>query len=108
MKRVMWSVDPVTGNRFRASTNTGFQPLFQEEVDADPLRAAILERFANRVFTFDEAVAFTWLETPYLDKHLRKLVLKPLEQEGLLESVDPKPKRRRFTYPPGTKLRIVP
>ena len=47
------------------------------------------------------------METPYLPKHLKKPILKPLEENDKLEIVRAKSGRRRGTYPAGTILRFV-
>ena len=107
MKEMMWKVDPLAGARLRASTTREQQPLFQADVDARPLEEGLRSKFGDRVFSFEEAELYTWTETPYLPTHLRKLVLKPLEQSDRLEIVKAKPKRRRYTYPEGTRMRIT-
>jgi hypothetical protein len=109
MKEAMWSVDPQGGQRFQDSTDPG-QLILLEEADLDtlPLRHALRRKFGTEPFTVEQAEEFTLEETAYLPTHLRTRTLKPAEQAGELEPVDPPPDRRRFTYPKGkTMLRFT-
>jgi three-Cys-motif partner protein len=103
MKRAMWRLDPVAGAKFADSTG-GQLTLFDQSPDLSPLRAAIEENFRHREFTIEEAERFTLLETPYHPKmHLKKGVLKSLEEEGILHA---RHRTKARTYPPRTVLRL--
>jgi three-Cys-motif partner protein len=107
MKERMWDVDPVRGRRFKDSTSAQAIVLFEPEPDLDPLRDALRARFGESPFTIDDAERFALIETPYLPRHLKKPIFKPLEAEGKLEVVKAKERRRRGTFPSGTVLRFV-
>jgi three-Cys-motif partner protein len=107
MKELMWDVDPLEGRRFRDSTDVQDTVLFEREPDLDQLRKALRKRFGKESFSIDDAEHFTLVETPYLPKHLKKPILKPLEEDDKLEIVRAKSGRRRGTYPAGTTLRFV-
>src|SRR5690606_29674209 len=106
MKEAMWKLDPVDGQTFRDSTLVGQLVLFSVEVDTAPLFRALKERFGTSPFTIEQALDFTLCETPYLPSHLKQRTLAPAERRGELEPVNPKPKRRARTYPPGTRIRF--
>ena len=106
MKQSMWSIDPVEGQRYKDTTSSGMQPLFEQTVDTTPLRDALIEHFGDRTFTIEEADEFTLIDTAYIPSHLRKRTLKPLEKADKLEIVSAKERRKRFTYPAGTKVRF--
>lgn len=108
MKESMWRLDPVEGQRFADSTSPGQQTLFQPEPDLSRLRDAMIARFGDEPFSIDDAERFTVLETPYLRTHVKTRTLKPLETAGRLAIVAAKDRRRRGTYPPGTRMRFVP
>jgi three-Cys-motif partner protein len=108
MKEAMWSIDPVAGQRYRDSTEQGMEPLFQPEPDLDPLRQALRDRFDTKPFSIEEALDFVLVETPYLPQHVKKPILKPLEAADELKVVGAKPKRKKGTYPEGTRLRFTP
>lgn len=106
MKEAMWSIDPIAGQKYFDSTSPGQETLFQEKPDLAPLRDALLSQFGDRAFAIEDALDFTLVETPYLPQHVKKPILKPLETNDKLEIVSAKPKRRRGTFPEGTRLRF--
>jgi three-Cys-motif partner protein len=107
MKEVMWSIDPVAGQQYLDSTALGQEPLFQPEPDLEPLRRQLRDHFGTRPFTIEDALDFTLVDTPYLPQHVKKPILKPLENDGDVRIVAAKPKRMKGTYPPGTRLRFT-
>jgi hypothetical protein len=106
MKETMWALDPVKGQAFRDSTGKQWT-LFEEEPDLTPLTAALIKEFGSEPFSIEDAERFTLAETPYIPKHLRKPILKPMEEAGKLEFVSGKPNRRARTYPEGTVVRFT-
>jgi three-Cys-motif partner protein len=104
MKEAMWSLDPITGQRFADSTATDQLVLFQDTVDVSPLETALRDRFGTRIFTIENAEHFTLLETAYTPSHLRKPILIPAESEGRLDVLSPR--KRVRTYPAGTRMRF--
>jgi three-Cys-motif partner protein len=107
MKQVMWAVDPIEGKKFKDSTMRNAAVLFEPEPDLEPLRKALRKQFGKEPFAIEEAEHFTLVETPYLPKHVKKPILKPLESDDELEIVKAKAGRRRGTYPEGTVVRFV-
>jgi len=110
VKTAMWQVDPIGGTSYVATTESGQEVLFTPEtsVDTNPLLHDLRQRFGTGPFTIKDAEEFTLLHTPFRhDGHLKKATLAPAEQNGQVEAVDPKPGRRRCTYPSGTQLRFT-
>lgn len=105
MKEAMWDIDPVGGQRYKDTTSSGMQPLFEEEVDTDPLRDAMIEHFGEEPFTIEEACEFTLVETPYIPSHVKKRTLKPLELADKLEVLTKR--NRKGTYPEATRMRFT-
>jgi len=105
MKEAMWSLDPITGQRFADSTTTDQLVLFQDIVDVKPLEAAIRHHFGTRPFAIEDVERFTLLDTAYIPAHLRKPILIPAEMDGRLKVVTPR--KRARTYPAGTRMRFV-
>jgi three-Cys-motif partner protein len=104
MKESMWSIDPVEGQRYKDTTTSGMQPLFQQEVNTTPLSLAMIAHFGKKPFTIEEACDFTLVETPYIPSHVKKRTLKPVEQADKLVVLTER--KKRFTYPDGTRMRF--
>jgi len=104
MKESMWSIDPVEGQRYKDTTSSGMQPLFEQEVDPTPLRQAMIDHFGDRAFTIEEANDFAVVETPYIPSHVKRRTLKPLEETGKLEVLTER--KRKGTYPEKTRMRF--
>jgi three-Cys-motif partner protein len=104
MKEVMWRVDPREGKRFKDSTKKSAMVLFEEEPDLAPLEHQLRKKYATKPFTIDEAARFALVDTPFLPKHV-KHVLKPLENDGKIKILSER--KRRRTYPDGTRLRFA-
>lgn len=86
-KNAMWSVDPVAGTSYTATTESGQEVLFSpgDMVDTGPLLAELRSRFGTEWFTIDQADRCTLVDTPFRKAHLRRLTLQPAEREGKLE-----------------------
>jgi three-Cys-motif partner protein len=86
-KNAMWSVDPVAGTTYTATTESGQEVLFDpdETVETAPLLAELRWRFGTEWFSIDEADQCTVVDTPFRKAHLRRLTLQPAEQAGKLE-----------------------
>lgn len=104
MKQAMWKVDPTGAYEF-ADVLAGQEVLFGPEVNAAPLRAALMQRFAGRIVDIDKVRTFTIAETPYHSSHLKRLTLKPMEDEGLIRGHN---RSRKGTYPEGTRIEFIP
>jgi three-Cys-motif partner protein len=105
MKEAMWKIDPIAGSQYRDSTRSDQLVLLEPEPDTEPLLDALRDHFGDRPFTIEDAEHFALVETPYLPKHLREPILKPLEKADQLEVVS-SPRKRRWTYPGGTIMRF--
>ncbi len=106
MKQAIWRLDPLGDFRFVGSrTGTLFDSITQ--FDTRPLHAILKKRFGSDAWTtIDDIEAFVGSsETDYHTGQLKKPLLRPLEDTGLLE-VDPTSRNRRGTYPSGTRLRF--
>ncbi|MGU3643880.1 three-Cys-motif partner protein TcmP [Microbacterium sp. C23T] len=98
MKSVMWKVDPMGGNRF-SDVLAGQTVLFQSDVDTEPLKHALLERFRGQTVGIHEVWSYVVGETPYVSGHLKLKTLKPMQQAGLVSSPNQK---RAGQFPEGT------
>jgi three-Cys-motif partner protein len=104
MKSAMWRIDPQEGRRFRDSTSSDQLVLLEPEPDLGPLATAISSRFGGDAFTIEELERFALVDTPFLPTHVRS-VLRPLEESDRLEVLSER--KRRRTYPSGTRMRLV-
>lgn len=105
MKEAMWSLDPLSGQSFRDSTNGDQLVLFKTRPDTRSLEADLHAKFGDREFTIDEAERFTNLETAFKKTHLREPILVPAERDGRLEVLTDRHRKR--SYPGGTRMRFV-
>jgi three-Cys-motif partner protein len=106
MKQSMWSIDPVKGQRYKDTTESGMQPLFAEDVDTTPLRDALIGHFGTKTFSIEEALDYTLTDTPFIPSHVKKRTLKPLERDDKLKVLSKR--KSRLTYPDGTRMRFIP
>jgi len=90
-KDAMWSVDPVAGTSYTATTESGQEVLFSpgDMVDTAPLLAELHSQFGGEWFTIDQADRCTLVDTPFRKAHLRRLTLQPAERVGNLEVLRP-------------------
>lgn len=74
-KDAMWTVDPVSGTGFSATTPSGQDVLFADEVDTTPLLAVFRDEFGDgRWFTYQEAERVA-LKTPFRQGQINKATL---------------------------------
>lgn len=108
MKDAMWTVDPVSGTAF-SDRYAGQGSLFVgQSVIVGALRSALMSRFTGQTVTIETLERFTLLETDYHPKkHLKKLTLKPMIDEGVIAVVDTKAGYRRGTFPAGTRIKFT-
>ncbi|SCX48923.1 three-Cys-motif partner protein [Klenkia marina] len=101
MKDVMWKVAPNGDFVFSDYLNDKLV-LFTPDPDIAPLRQAILDHFGGlRGVTIEQVMEFVVVETPFIEAHVKKPTLKPMQLDGLFTS----PNQGRFgTYPSGTIL----
>lgn len=104
MKDAMWKVDPSGSFRF-SDRHAGTTSLFDGKPDVRPLRAALLEGLAGQEVSVGRVEEFVLEETIYGASHYNRLVLAPLEREGVIEVVR-STRKIRFTFPAGTVMRF--
>lgn len=107
MKQAIWKVCPFGDYSFRGETAN--QPILVG-IDApnyDPLRSALLEHFGGNGWTrVKKVLDFVKSDkTLYHSGQVKKTVLRPMEQEGLLE-VQSDSRKRSLTYPKGCRIRF--
>jgi three-Cys-motif partner protein len=109
MKEAMWAVDPSGSFAFSdVEATTPLLTLFGDEgPNFDQLDRLIRFRFAGRTVTVDKVEDFVNDETRFLPTQYKRNVLVPLEKAGLL-TVDETTRKKRRTYPSGTKLTFPP
>jgi three-Cys-motif partner protein len=106
MKDAMWAVDPTDGQRF--SDRLADKPtLFSGRPDFRDLQRSLTDTFAGQEVPIERLEEFTLFETRYKDTHLRSSGLMPLEAEGRIELVNPKPRRRKTDFPAGSRVRFA-
>lgn len=104
MKEAMWSLDPLTGQRFGDSTDSDQLVLFAGGPDFNRLLAELRQHFGNDEFSIEAADRYTLVSTAYAKAHLRTRTLAPAERRGELEATSARARAR--TYPDGTRLRF--
>ena len=100
MKDAMWKVDPGGGNKFY-DRFAGQPVLFEPEPNLTPLRNDLRRHFAGRTVSVEEIEEYTLVNTPYKASHWNRSVMAPLEKEQFV-TVVASPRKKRFTFPPGT------
>lgn len=105
MKSALWKVDPGGGVQF-LDRFAGQSVLFQgDAVNVGPLRSALLEHFADQEVDVAQIHEYVVSETPYAGGHWNRKVLKPLEEEGIIE-VASSPRKKRYSFPEGTRVKF--
>ncbi|WP_298334976.1 three-Cys-motif partner protein TcmP [Ferrimicrobium sp.] len=103
VKAAMWKVDPSGAFRF-ADHLAGQRFLFTgDNIDFEPLRAALIQQFGGRTVSIEEIIDFVVLETPFLRTHVKTRVLVPMQRAGQIVGVN---QSKRNQYPNGTTVRF--
>jgi three-Cys-motif partner protein len=107
MKQAIWKVDPFGDFAFRG-THSGQLVLGMEEPDLRPLQHVLHRRFGGMDWiTIEQVLEFVASDqTDFHTGQVKGGALKPMEQRGEVE-VDESTRKRRGTYPPGTRLRFL-
>jgi len=107
MKQAIWKVAPFGDFAFRG-TRSRQLTLGLEMVDYTSLRQTLQEYFRPKGWvTVDEIIEFVGSDqTDLHSSQLKTPVLVPMEDENLIE-VDSKSRKRRHTFPNGTRLRFL-
>ena len=108
MKEAIWKVVPSGDYRFRSGLNNQIH-LGATMVDYSSLKRALYDQFKTKAqIGIEEVEDFVKSDrTDFYSGQLRTHALKPVEAEGAIEVV-PGTRRRKNTYPLGTKLRFSP
>jgi three-Cys-motif partner protein len=104
MKEAMWKVAP-GGDYMFSDLLAGQDVLFTPTVDTLPLQAELARHFGGQTVSIEKIEEFVLINTPYAASHVKKLTLKPMQEEGWITSPN---QRRRNTYPTGTLLTFPP
>ena len=106
MKAAIWSVVPFGDFAFRGGQNFELE-LGIDSPDFEPLREALCVEFAKRGWVNVQRVLdFVSSDaTEYHAGQVKRPVLKPMEQEGLIEA-DESTRKRKWAYPEGTRIRF--
>jgi three-Cys-motif partner protein len=108
MKEAMWKVAPGGDYQFSDYTDSrGVMSLFGENPDFARLGAMLLERFRQVEIGIEAIEEFVVAETPFLQTHIKRSTLAPMEEGKQVAVLNPKPGRRRGTFPPGTVIRFL-
>lgn len=104
MKAAIWAIEPSGNFRFEGSNQLR---LDVNKPDFNPLRKALQNEFVNKgMIKIDQILNFVRTDkTDYHSGQVRK-VLKQMEEDGQIE-VDPRSRKKRSTYPDGTKIRFL-
>ena len=105
MKRAMWTVDPSGSFQFSDATVSSQLALFSPEPDFDQLKRLIVQRFSGHDVPVEQIELFVVTETPFMENHFKRQILKPMEKNDEFTVVDT-PRKKRYTYPPGTVIRF--
>lgn len=108
MKEAMWKADPSGKYQFSDYTQArGTLTLFGDEPDYPFLKELLLAEYAKEEAEIGEIEDFVVAKTPFLRSHIRKKVLKPMEETEEIAVVGSKAGRRRGTFPRGTKIKFL-
>jgi hypothetical protein len=104
MKGAMWKLAPTGDYRF-SDLLAGHEVLFGAEVEAEPLQENVVQHFRGQLVTVEQVEEYVLVQTPFTKSHVRRYVLKPLQQANRIEVPE---QAKRFTYPTGrTRVRFL-
>ena len=106
MKEAMWKVDKSGDFQFSDRTNLEQEVLFSDIPDCAELKREVLKKYKGSSVYIDNIEEYVITETAYLKKHLRKNVLKPLEQSDT-PKINVMERQRRLTYPSGCIIQFL-
>lgn len=109
MKKAIWKIAPWGDYAFRGGTRDQMVFLGLETPDFRPLQRQLQDRYGGRGWvTVRDVLQFVRSDqTIFHDTQVKKPVLKPMEQQGLVH-VDESTRTRKWTYPPGCRIRFEP
>lgn len=102
MKESMWRIDETGNFTFSDATYNPHQTLlFEKKPNYAILKKLIVERYKNRTISMEELIEFVNLETAFLEVHLRKPILAPMESN---QEIEVKNRTRLGSYPPKSLI----
>lgn len=104
VKDAMWKVDPAGGYEFSARAGNTLSLFTDAFGTLGELQRALRERFSGQTPTIATVEEFVLVDTDYRKKHVRE-ALKAMEQRGEIAEVTGR--KRRFTYPQGSRIRFA-
>ena len=106
MKQAIWTVAPFGDYSFRGGEQAQISFL---EPDFAPLQEALIKRFEEAGWvSIEEIEEFVRSDaTIYHTGQLRSKALRPMEKSGRI-GVDPKTRKKRFSYPEGCRINFRP
>lgn len=108
MKRAMWKIDPVKGERFCDTTTVGQIVLFQPSPDFEILKKQVRLRLKNSgAIPIAQLEEFVLNETAFLEGHLRSNVLVPMQDAGEIRISQPGKTIRKGTFPSDAFIEVV-
>jgi three-Cys-motif partner protein len=102
MKSVMWKLAPLGNYRF-TDILAGQDVLFMEDVNVEPLKAALTQHFAGSTILIRAIEEYVMTRTPYVKSHIRTRTLKPMQAAGTISSPNQKQIGR---FPDGTLVKF--
>lgn len=104
MKQAIWKAAPSGDFQFEAG-RTGQMKLF--DFDASQRPKVLQDHFRGKGWVTIEAIEefIGSDQTDYTTTQLKTMTLVPMEKTGAIE-VDPASRKKRSTYPPGTRIRF--
>ncbi|MFH1209612.1 MAG: three-Cys-motif partner protein TcmP [archaeon] len=107
MKESMWKVDESGNFTFSDATfNPKQKLLFEKQPNFNELKNLIISEYHNKSIPIEELINFVEAKTLFLERHIKKPILYPMEQKGEIEVILNK-KRSKATYPAGTIIKFL-
>ena len=100
MKYAMWHVDERGEFNFSDRTDPRQMVLFSHEPNYAQLKDMIVRKFKRRIVSIEKINEFVLTETAFRESHLKKQILKPMENSNPPE-ISVSNRKRKNTYPEG-------
>lgn len=99
----MWAIDRQRGCQFSDKV-AGLEQLFEGPLTFD-LEERLRAQFAGQRVPIKTVEDFVLAGTPFAPAHLKRPVLKPMQEQGLIDVFGQK---KRYTFPPGVEIYFAP
>jgi three-Cys-motif partner protein len=103
MRTAMWAIDPQRGCQFSDQV-AGLEQLFEGPLTFD-LEERLRARFTGQRVPIKTLQDFVLTDTPFAPAHLKRPVLKPMQEARLIQVFGQK---KRYTFPPGCEIYFIP